>query len=144
MTSARDVVRQPSVRRYLLSTALAAVGLNLMITVLFKQTFDLTGDTLDIGWLGLAQFIPAVLLVLVSGWVADRFDRRRVTGLFLFARALSASALVVVQPSDPGTIWQLFVIAFAFGASDAMLSPARRSIAPLIATPDRFPHVVAL
>ena len=131
-------------RRYLLSTALAAVGLNLLVTVLFKQAFDLTGDELDIGWLGLAQFVPAVLLVLVSGWVADRFDRRRVTALFLFGRGICAAALVVYSVMDVGRIWPLFAIAFVFGAADAMLSPARRAIPPLIARPDEFPQVVAL
>ena len=84
MANARDVLQYPAVRRYLVSTALAAVGLNILVTVLFKQTFDISGDPLDIGFIGLAQFVPAVLLVLVSGWVADRFDRRRVSALFLF------------------------------------------------------------
>jgi MFS family permease len=132
------------VRRYLVSTALASVGLNLLVTVLFKQAFDLTGNELDIGWIGLAQFVPAVLLVLVSGWVADRFDRRRVTALFLSARSLCAGALVAYSLMDVGRVWPLFGIAFAFGAADAMLSPARRAIPPLITTPADFPQVIAL
>lgn len=144
MATTREVLRQPSVRRYLVSTALAAVGLNLLVTVLFKQAFDLTGNELDIGWIGLAQFIPAVLLVLVSGWVADRFDRRRVTALFLLARSLCAAALVAYSVMDVGRVWPLFGIAFAFGAADAMLSPARRAIPPLITTPADFPQVIAL
>jgi MFS family permease len=144
VTTARDVLRQPSVRRYLVSTALASVGLNLLVTVLFKQAFDLTGDELDIGWLGLAQFLPAVMLVLVSGWVADRFDRRRVTALFLMGRVVCAVALVLYSLADTSRFYPLFLIAFAFGAADAMLSPARRAIPPLIATPADFPHVIAL
>ncbi|MET0909835.1 MAG: MFS transporter [Ilumatobacteraceae bacterium] len=144
MASARDVLRYPAVRRYLWSTALAAIGLNILVTVLFKQAFDISGNELDIGWIGLAQFVPAVLLFLVSGWVADRFDRRRVTAVFLLGRVACAVALVVYSQIEPGTIWPLFVIAFFFGAVDAMLSPARRSIAPLIADQADFPHVVAL
>lgn len=144
VSSARDVLRQTPVRRYLLSTALASVGLNLLVTVLFKQAFDLTGDELDIGWIGLAQFAPAVMLVLVSGWVADRFDRRRVTAIFLLGRVLCAGALVVYSVVEPGRIWPLFAIAFVFGAADAMVSPARRAIPPLISTPADFPHVIAL
>jgi MFS family permease len=132
------------VRRYLASTALAAIARNLLVTVLFKQTFDISGNALDIGLIGLAQFVPAVLLVLVSGWVADRFDRRRVSGLFLFARGACAAALVGYSQIAPGTVWPLFVIAFAFGAADAMLAPSRRSIAPLLAPPEVFPQVVAL
>ena len=131
-------------RRYLLSTALAAVGLNILVTVLFKQTFDLTGNTLDIGFIGLAQFVPAVLLVLVSGWVADRFDRRRVSALFLFARVLCALAFLAYSQMEPSSVWPLFAIAFVFGAADAMLAPSRRSIAPLLAPPEHFPQVVAL
>lgn len=144
MSSARDVLAQRAVRGYLVSTAFGSIGHNLMVTVLFKQAFDITGDELSIGLLGLAQFVPAVLLVLVSGWVADRFDRRRVTAVFLFGRALSAGALVLYSALGVTTMWQLYAIAFAFGAADAMLSPARRAIPPLIATPAQFPHVIAL
>jgi MFS family permease len=123
---------------------LAAIGLNILVTVLFKQAFDITGDTLAIGLIGLAQFIPAVMLVLVSGWVADRFDRRRVTAVFLFARTLCAVGFVIYSLSESGSIWPLFAIAFVFGAADAMLAPSRRSIAPLLAPPELFPQVVAL
>jgi MFS family permease len=140
----RDVLRHPSVRRYLVSTASAAVGLNVLVTVLFKQVFDITGDELDIGLLGLAQFVPAVLLILVSGWVADRFDRRRVSALFLSARVLCAVGLAIYATADPTTIWPFFAIAFTFGAVDAMLVPSFRSIAPLVAPPEEFPSVVAL
>ncbi|HSM65713.1 MAG TPA: MFS transporter [Ilumatobacteraceae bacterium] len=144
MADARDVLRYPAVRRYLLSTALAAVGLNILVTVLFKQVFDITGNALDIGFVGLAQFVPAVMLVLVSGWVADRFDRRRVSALFLFARVICAVGFLAYSQILPDAVWPLFAIAFVFGAADAMLAPSRRSIAPLLAPPELFPQVVAL
>jgi MFS family permease len=144
VTTARDVLGLRAVRLYLVSAGLASVGVNLMITVLFKQAFDITGDELSIGWLGLAQFVPAVLLVLVSGYVADRFDRRRVTALFVAGRAACAVALVVFSRSGSSAMWQLYAIAFAFGAVDAMALPARRAIAPLIAPSEMFPRVVAL
>jgi MFS family permease len=137
-------MRFPAVRLYLLSTGLGAIGLNILITVLFKQAFDLTGQELTIGLIGLAQFIPAMLLVLVSGWVADRFDRRRVSALFLFGRFVCAAALVVYSRNATGAVWPLFAIAFALGASEAMLAPSRRSMAPLLVAPEHFPRVVAL
>ena len=144
MPAARDVLKYPAVRRYLLSTAFAAVGLNILVTVLFKQVFDITGNELDIGFIGLAQFVPAVLLLLVSGWVADRFDRRRVSALFLSGRVLCAVGFLVYSQVMPSAVWPLFAIAFVFGAADAMLAPSRRSIAPLLAPPELFPQVVAL
>ena len=48
----------------------------LQATVLGKQIYDITGRELDIGLLGLAEFLPAALLVLVTGSVADRFNRK--------------------------------------------------------------------
>ena len=144
MTSARDVLRQRPVRQYLWSTAAASVGHNLLVAVLFKQVFDLTGDELDIGIIGLAQFAPAVLLVLVSGWVADRFDRRRASALFLLGRGLCGVAFALYAARTPSVVWPLFAIALVLGASDAMLSPARRAIPPLIVSQRDFPHVIAL
>lgn len=144
MANARDVLQFSAVRRYLVSTALAATGINILITVLFKQAFDISGNELDIGFIGLAQFVPAVLLVLVSGWVADRFDRRRVTALFLLARVGCAAGFVVYSIVEPGSMWPLFAMAFVFGAADAMIAPARRSIAPLLAPQELFPQVIAL
>ncbi len=144
MSGARDVLRYRAVRYYLVSTAFAAIGLNILVTVLFKQVFDISGRELDIGFIGLAQFVPAVLLMLVSGWVADRFDRRRVTALFLMGRVACAVALVVYSQVEPGSMWPLFAIAFVFGAVDAMIAPARRAMAPLIVSHEDFPHVVAL
>ena len=111
MSSAREVLGQRAVRRYLFSTAFSSIGLNLMVTVLFKQAYDITGDELTIGLLGLAQFIPAVLLVLVSGWVADRFDRRRVSAVFIFARGVCALALALYSLDDPTRVWPMFAIA---------------------------------
>ncbi len=139
-----EVLKAPPVRRYLMSTGLATVGHNLLITVLFKQAFDITHDNLNIGLIGLAQFVPAVLLVLVSGVVADRFDRRRVTALFLLGRVACAGAMIAYSQSGSGRMLPVFAVAFVFGAADAMISPARRSIPPLISTPETFPQLIAL
>jgi MFS family permease len=118
--------------------------MNLLITVLFKQAYDITGDELSIGLIGLAQFIPAVLLVLVSGYVADRFDRRRVTALFVMGRVLCAVALIAYTRSDSGQMLPIYVISFAFGTADAMVGPSRRAIPPLISPAGMFPQVIAL
>ena len=60
----------------LLSSAFSAAAVGaLLITVLGKQVFDLTGSALDLGLLGLAEFAPAALLVFVTGPLADRVDR---------------------------------------------------------------------
>lgn len=139
-----EVLRVPAVRSYVVSVAFAAVGQNLMVTVLFKQVFDITGDELDIGFIGLAQFLPALLLVLVSGWVADRFDRRIVTGTFLVARGMCAVGLIAFSAAGSTAVWQLFALAAALGTADALLAPARRSMGPYLTQTIDFPKVVVL
>ena len=137
--------RVPAVRLYLASAALAAVGQNLLVTVLFKQVFDITGNALDIGFIGLAQFLPALLLVLVSGWVADRFDRRRVTTLFMSGAWTRRSGTHRAFSTSGSTrvVW-LFAIATFLGTADAMVAPARRSIMPFLADKSMFPQVVVV
>jgi len=143
-TTTRDVLAVRGVRLYLMSAAFAAVGQNLLVTVLFKQVFDITGNALDIGFIGLAQFLPALLLVLVSGWVADRFDRRRVTTLFMSGRGVSAVALVAFSVSGSTRVLWLFAIAAFLGTADAMVAPARRSIMPFLTDKAMFPQVVVV
>jgi MFS family permease len=144
VSSALGVLRMPSVRRYLASTACAAVGINLLITVLFKQVYDITGDPFDIGILGLAQFVPGLLLALPSGYAADRFDRRRVAGLFLGARLSCAVLLLVYSLGEVGSRSWLIVAAIGIGTADAMIGPSRRSILPLTVEASDVPRVVAL
>ena len=144
MSSALTVLRQRPVRRYLGSTALAATGINLLITALFKQVYDLTGNPLDIGVIGLAQFVPGLLLALPSGYVADRFDRRRVAGLFLSGRLACAAVLIVFSLGDGGRVWMLFLLAVGIGTADAMIGPSRRAVLPLMVQPTDLPRVVAL
>ena len=144
VSSALGVLRLPAVRRYLASTATAAIGINLLITVLFKQVYDITGDPFDIGILGLAQFVPGLVLALPSGYAADRYDRRRVAGGFLAARLSCAVLLFVYSLGDATGKGWLILAAIGIGTADAMISPSRRSILPLIVSASDMPRVVAL
>ncbi|MEO1063174.1 MAG: MFS transporter [Actinomycetota bacterium] len=153
MTSAgpdTGVLHLPSVRRFLTSSGLAAIGITLMLAVLFKQAFDLTGDPLTIGIVGLLQFIPAVLLVIVSGDVADRFDRRHVTAVMTVGRVACALAFFAysrevgdVSDGSDAAIWPLYAITLCFGAFDAVAIPARHAMAPLVVERRRLPNLAA-
>jgi MFS family permease len=144
------LLQNPSVRRYLTSSALSTTGISLMLAVLFKQAFDITGDALTIGIIGLLQFVPAVLLVIVSGYVADRFDRRRVVALMTVGRVVCAIGFFAysrdvgdVSDGSTAAVWPMFLITLVFGAFDAIAIPARRAIAPLVVTREYLPNLVA-
>ena len=115
----------------------------LQATVLGKQIYDITGRELDIGLLGLAEFLPAALLVLVTGSVADRFNRKIVGGIAVGFELLSSLALGIYALSKPTAVWPLFVIAFIFGCARAFAGPSIRSIPPMVAPDGALPRTIA-
>src|SRR5438132_7526003 len=112
-------------------------------TVLGIQVFAISRRPLDLGVLGLAEFAPAALLVLVTGPVADRFERRRVAASAMLAEAATAAALFVYVGSTPDAVWPIFVFAFVFGIARAFASPAVRALPADIVPTERVPWVVA-
>lgn len=113
-------------------------------TVLGLLVYELTGSELDLGFLGLAEFAPAALLVLVAGATVDRFDRRRVTSLGAMANAIVALVLAwyVRHPHGLSTT-PIFLLVLAFGAGQAFLSPALRSIPAAMVSNEGVPWLVA-
>lgn len=121
--------------------AMAATGAQ--VTSLGKQVYDLTGRELDLGLLGLAEFAPAVLLVLVTGAVADRHERRRVASAALVAEAAAAAGLALYAGTHPTAVGPIFALVFAFGIARAFAAPASRALLGDIVAPDRLPWLVA-
>jgi MFS family permease len=113
-------------------------------TVLGLLIYRLTGSELDLGFLGLAEFAPAALLVLLAGAAADRFDRRRVTAVSAVANAVVALALAwyVHRPHGVSTT-PIFLLVIAFGVGQAFLAPALRSIPSAMVGSEGLPWLTA-
>ena len=73
-----SVLRHPDLRRYTSARFLAAIATQVQTVAVGWQIFSVTANPLDLGLVGLSQFLPFVLLILPAGHVADRYDRRRV------------------------------------------------------------------
>ena len=141
--SAREVLATPGVTAFLVAQFTMTVGVMLQAAALGKHIYDITGNELDIGWLGLAEFLPAVLLVLVTGTVADRFDRRKVVFLSQTGEVISALAFMLYARTNPTSTTFMFAIAFFFGVARAFASPSLRTIPPMIAPPNGLPRIIA-
>ncbi len=137
-------MRSTPARRALLASLAFYMGLMLQAATLGKHVFDITGREIDIGWLGLAEFAPVALFVLVSGSVADRFNRKIVSAIALGGEFLCTVALTLYSLTEPTAVWPFFLIAFLFGTSRSFLSPAIRSIYPMVAPPGGLPPVIAI
>ena len=111
-------------------------------TILGKQVFDLTGRELDLGLLGLAEFAPAALLVLVTGAVADRFDRRKVAAVACVGEASMAATLAWYTGTKPSAVGPIYLMVIGFGTARAFMAPASRSLPADIVPPERLPWLV--
>lgn len=139
-----ELLRVSPVRNFLGSSIFSSSGVLLQATVLGKQVYDITGRELDIGLLGLAEFLPAILLVLVTGSVADRFNRKIVGTIAVGLEVVSSVALGLYAMSDPTAVWPLFLIALSFGIARAFASPAVRSMPPMVAPAGALPRTMAM
>lgn len=119
--------------------ASASVAANI---ALGKQIYDMTGRELDLGLLGLVEFAPAAVLVLVSGAVADRFDRRRVAAVACAGELVAALGLAAYASTDPTSIVPIFALVLLFGIARAFAAPAARALPADIVAPSRLSWLI--
>src|SRR3954465_9241049 len=86
-----------------------------LVTVLGKQVYDLTGREIDLGFLGLAEFAPAALLVLVTGSIPDPFDPRKAAAAACLAEAVVSGGLAWYAGTKPTSAGPIFFMVFGFG-----------------------------
>lgn len=113
---------------YLTARVLGTLALQIQLLVVGWHIFQITHSTLALGYVGLAQFLPSVVLVLVTGHVADRFDRSRILAVCYGLLALGGGLLAWLAPlGDPRIIYAVLVLigcarAFAGPAGQALIS----------------------
>ena len=112
------------------------------VTALGKQVYDLTSSELDLGLLGLAEFLPAALLVLVTGHVADLYDRRVVAACGIAVEAVAAGLLAFYATTRPSSVAPIFAVVVLFGIGRAFVAPAARALPADIVAPERLPWLV--
>jgi MFS family permease len=120
------------------------VGSFLQIAVLGKQVFDISGRELDLGLLGLVEFLPAFALVLVTGAVADRFDRRKVALFAIVGQLACTATFAWYATTKPTAVGPIFAITVAFGTARAFSAPAIRTMPPMVAPDGALHRVIAI
>ena len=89
-------------------------------------------SALDLGWIGLAEFIPMFMLALPAGHLADRLPRRLVFGASLLMSAGVAVGLVLVSTAGVTAVLPYLALAFGAGAASAIGTPAARALPPTL------------
>ncbi len=107
------------------------------------QVYDLTRDPLALGFVGLAQFLPALLLALPAGHVVDRYPRRAIYRLCLATEALGAILLCLGSAMGWLDVRGIYALAMMFGAARAFEHPAQASLLPGLVPREAFGRAVA-
>jgi len=107
------------------------------------QVYDLTGSALDLGLVGLAQFIPGFALSLLVGHIADRYDRRLILRICMGIEALATLALALASLFGGLTVGALFAAIFVIGAARASELPTLHALMPQLVPPQLIPRAAA-
>jgi MFS family permease len=106
------------------------------------QMYDLTRDPFDLGLVGIVQFLPALLLVLVTGVIADRFGRRLIMASAIVVEGACAVALLLLTLHGHGPL-PIFAVLAVFGIARAFFGPASSSLFANLVPPEDFANAIA-
>ncbi len=137
-------MRYPAYRRYWFGTLASVSGFQMFAASQFWLVRELGGSTLDLGYVGVANAVPAIVLNLFGGVLADRLDQRR---LIMTTQTITASLILLLASLTlvgVVTVWHVISIAIVEGAVAAFDQPARQSLYPYLIERKAMASAVAL
>ena len=108
------------------------------------QVYAITKNPLDLGLIGLAQFLPFIVLVLPAGQIADRFDRRLILAMCYVVEVGCAALLLAFTINGMTQVWPVFMVLVLFGSARAFAMPTSQAITPNLVPRETFGNAVAL
>jgi MFS family permease len=146
-----EPLKIPAFRYYWLARLTATIGQMAMVIVIGWQVYDIARETmglkeaaLRLGIIGLVQFVPLFLLTLVTGWAADRVDRRWIARASVALELGCAVALALFAWTHTTTLVGLYSIAALLGVARAFAGPALGALAPNLVPRKILPRAIAL
>ena len=135
--------RSRDFRLFSASRLLSIMALQMQNVAVGWLVYDLTRSAFALGLVGLAAFVPALALVLVTGHVADAFDRRLIMLIAHAATALSAAGLVLFAALGADAALPVYGLVALAGTARAFGLPAQQALLPLLVPREDFGNAVA-
>lgn len=139
-----NALRHPKFVLYLIAIGCASFAVQIMSVSVGWEIYDITRDPLYLGYVGLVQFLPPLLLVLVTGLAADRFNRRLIMASCLALEAVCALGLLLFTLSKPTDVTPVFGILAVLGVARAFMNPASDALAPNLVPKEAIAHAISL
>jgi MFS family permease len=134
----------PNLVAFLGGRSLSALAYQMQTVAVGWQIYELTRSPLALGLVGLAQFLPMVLLAFLSGHVVDRFDRRRIASICQVLSALAALAFAVASFNNAVTPTLIYTLIALFGVAKAFEGPSLQALLPSLVPASIFSRAAAL
>ncbi len=134
----------PAYVSYFISRVGHSFALQIVSTAIGWQVYAITHQAIYLAYVGLAVFLPVLLLVLPSGYVADHYDRRMVSACCFALEALAAFGLVMFSLSTQTQVWPVFMYLSLLGVASAFGNPAASAIVPNLLSKEALPHGISL
>ncbi len=122
----------------------AAIAAQMVVIGVGWQVYQMTGRLVDLGLIGLSQFLPFLALVLFAGHAADRYDRRLILMLCGSAQCLCAALLLVFSIAGVTHPWLIFLVLAVLGIARAFQMPTAQSFMPNLIPSEALRSAVAM
>src|SRR6202453_3072461 len=129
-------------RRYQLARVTAILGAEAQSVAVAWQVYSMTHRALDLGYTGLALFLPGLLFLLPAGHVADRFDRRQVILICYSLQVLCTTALLFLTRAGLHSVYPIYAVLFLIGTGRAFSGPASSALIPHLVPEKHFVNAV--
>jgi len=130
-------------RAYFAGFLSAEAGVQIQYVAIGWQVFIITRSPLDLGLVGLMMWLPAILFILASGMLADRFSRRNIVVAGRFGEVACAAAFVVMIAAGVRSPWAYLAMVFVLGTARALANPAQRTLLANIVPAERYANAQA-
>src|SRR3954469_92465 len=141
--SARVAFRYRNFRLYQSARFLAIAAAEMQSVAVGWQIFEITHRPLDLGYVGLAQFLPGILLFLVAGHAADRLPRKRILLTCYTGFAICSTLLLLFTYHGLTSVRPIYLVLVGIGLVRAFNGPAGQAFMPMLVPEEHFPNAVA-
>jgi MFS family permease len=129
-------------RRYQLARVMAILGAEAQSVAVAWQVYSMTHRPLDLGYTGLALFLPGLVFLLPAGHVADRFDRRQVILVCYSLQVFCTTALLFLTRAGLHSVYPIYAVLFFVGTARAFSGPASSALIPHLVPEVHFVNAV--
>jgi MFS family permease len=119
-------------------------GTNMRVVAVAYQIFQITHSTVAVGFVGVVELVPLLLFGLIGGAIADRSDRRRLSGQAQVGLMVSSGVLAVITLAGQPSVSWIYILLAVSSAFAAVDRPARSAMVPSLVPPGTLPAAMAL